>query len=117
MSFAKKHNTVVTHFDFETPSDFDYKKPANLIVEYGEDKVYPVKAIYINKKGQFGDEPVIVTDEFIVNAPSHLVDSIKEIFEDENSVKLINEGKVGFKLYSYENKFGTQYSVTWVDVK
>lgn len=117
MSFANKHNVVVASFDFETPDNFEYKKPANLIAEFGDDKVYPVKAIYINKKGKFGDEPVIITDEFILNAPSHLAESCKVILQDETSVKMINDGKVGFKLYGYTNNFGQQYGVTWVDVK
>lgn len=117
MSFAKLHNVAIAHFDFETPSDFEYKKPAHLVVEHGVDKVYPVKALYINKKGQYGDEPVIVTDEFILNAPSHLVDSVKGILLDEKSVKMINDGKVGFKFYEYKNSKGNQVGVTWVDIK
>lgn len=116
MSFAKLHNTPSASFNFATPDSFEYRKPSELVAANGTDKVYKVNALYINKKGQFGDEPVIITDECIVNAPSHLSDAVKGILLDDNSVKMINDGKVGFKLYQYENKFGTQYSVSWVDL-
>lgn len=116
MSFAKLHNTAVASFNFETPAHFTYQKPVDLAQEKGLDHVYKVNAIYINRKGKYGDEPVIITDECIVNAPSHLVDTVKNILTDENSVKLINDGKVGFKLYEYENKKGVQHGLTWVDL-
>lgn len=116
MSFANKHNAPAALFNYEIPETHQFAKPSHLVAEYGEDKVHKVKSIYINKKGKFGEEPVIVTDECLVNAPAHMVDAVKEIFQDEDSVNLINTGKVGFKFYEYTNKFGQQHSIVWVDI-
>ncbi len=116
MSFAKLHNTAVANFNFETPAHFTYQKPIDLVQENGIENVYKVNAIYINKKGKYGDEPVVITDECIVNAPSHLVDTVKNILLDDHSVQLINDGKVGFKFYEYKNSKGDQIGLTWVDL-
>ncbi len=116
MSFANLHNAVIAVFNFDTPEHFTYEKPIDLVKENGLEKVYKVNAIYINKRGKYGDEPVVVTDECIVNAPSHLVDAVKGILVDDKSVQMINDGKVGFKFYEYKNAKGDQIGLTWVDL-
>ncbi len=116
MSFAKLHNTPSAAFTFITPEGFTYEKPVDLVKVNGLDKVYKVNALYINKKGQFGDEPVVITDDCIVNAPAHLVEAVKVILFDEKSVQMINDGKVGFKFYEYKNSKGNQIGLTWVDL-
>lgn len=114
-SFAKKHNVKPSPFTFQTPENHPYKKPIELVTEFGLDKTYKVNAFYINKGGKFGDEPVIVTDDFILNAPSHLVGMVKEVLEDSESINLVLDGQVYFKFYEYENSKGSQVGVTWVD--
>lgn len=116
-SFAAKHNVKPNPFTFKTPEMHPFKKPAELVNENGIDKTYIVRAMYVNKGGQFGDEPVIVTDEFILNAPSHILDTVRGVIDDSESCHLINDGEVAFKLYEYKNKYGQQFSVTWVDVE
>lgn len=115
MSFANKHN--FKPFTYKTPESHEFVKPAELVARNGIETTYTLRAMYVNKGGQFGDEPVFITDDFILNAPSHLVSSVKEIINDGESTQLVNDGQVAFKLYEYENKFGKQYGVTWVDVE
>ena len=116
MSFSQRHNTPVANFTYEIPKTHEFIKPSHLIVENGVDFVYPVKGMFINKKGAFGDELVIVTDTHLVNAPSYLVDTAKQIMSNEKDVQAINDGLVGFKFYEYTNKFGKQIAVEWIDV-
>lgn len=116
-SFANKHNAKPNPFTFETPEHFQYSKPETLVVTNGIDETYKLNAIYVNKKGQFGDEPVFVTDNELVNAPSHMMDTVNEIMNDSESINLIIDGQVHFKFYEYKNKFGKQYGITWVDAK
>ena len=116
MSFAKKHNVKPSPFTFKTPEGHPYVKPIELANQNGIGTVYTIRAMYVNKGGKFGDEPVIVTDDFILNAPHHLVDTVREIIDDDESTQLINSGKAAFKFYSYANDKGSQLGVTWCDV-
>ena len=116
MSFAKKHNTLENPFIFNTPATFDFVKPKDLVVENGLDKVYLVKAMFINTKSEFGHSPNVVTDFCIISAPNHMLDTIKEVIQDSESVSMINKGLVGVKIYTYKNRYGTQYGLEWVDI-
>ena len=114
-SFADKHNVKPSPFTFVTPDHFEYTKPATLATLNGIDAVYKLNAIYVNKKGQFGDEPVFVTDNELVNAPRHMMDSVNDILNDSESINLILDGQVYFKIYEYKNAKGNQHGITWVD--
>lgn len=116
MSFAKKHNTT-RNFPFEIPEYFEHKDLADLAEEYGIDEVHKINAIYINKKGKFGDQPVFATDGELVNVPHHHLSVVNDILQDAESIAIINNGHAGFKLYTYENKFGTQFAVEFVDIE
>lgn len=116
-SFAKKHNTSLERlFPFEIPEHFEHADLADLVEIYGISETFKVNAIYINKKGKFGDQPVLATDNELVNAPHHLLDNCLSVLEDAESIALINNGHVGFKIYGYENKYGQQFSLEWVDL-
>lgn len=97
-NFAEKFNKKPL-FDIDT-TGFEYKKVSEL--ETGT--IYPLRGIYINKKSKFGDSPVLITDTFFVNAPAHMLDTCNEILADEESVREINRGEVGFHTYSYHNE-------------
>lgn len=114
-TFANKHNAKPNPFTFETPESHVYCKPSELVEKNGIDAVYKLNAIYVNKKGAYGDEPVLVTDNELVNAPSSLMESITGILDDSESINLIIDGQVFFKFYEYTNKYGLQHSVAWVD--
>ena len=116
MSFAKKFNTAKAQFTFEPNKDSPFFKPYELVSMNGIDKVYTLKGCYINKKGLYGNEPVLITETHFINAPSHLAETIQVVLKDENAVKLVNLDKVGFKFYEYENKYGTQLGIEWVDL-
>lgn len=116
MSFAKSHNKdIEPQFEFIIPDSHDY---ANLEALFNEnpDQVHTVRAIYINE-GKYGEQPIIATDHALVNAPAHLMRSVRGILATPKSIKAIDQGLAGFKVYTYENKYGTNYSLKWVDVK
>ena len=117
MSFANKHNVRVNPFTYETPETHTYAKPADLVRVNGLDAIYSLNAIYVNKKGMYGDEPVLVTNNELVNAPSSMMETINGILNDSESIHLINDGEVRFKFYEYTNKYGKQHGVTWLDAK
>lgn len=104
-------------FDVDT-TNFQYESLADLYNTYGKEKVYPLTAIYINTKSKFGEAPVFATDEGFVNAPSHMLDTAKEILADDEAVADINSGKVGFEIYPYKaEKFNRDcFGINFVDM-
>ena len=118
MTFARKHNTVGYKFSFEIPNSFEYYDLQQLAKKYKTlDKNYRINAIYINRKGKFGHQAVLVTDNELVNAPIHMVDTFKEILTDSDSIGMIESGVAGFKIYTYENEFGKQAGLEFVDLE
>lgn len=116
MSFANKHNQAVRLFAFEIPESFEFRTLKELYESSGKDAVHKVNMIYINKKGKYGHQPVIATDSELVNFPKHTMENILEVLEDAESVNLINNGHVGFKIYTYQNDDGEFHAPEWVDI-
>lgn len=119
MSFAAKHNKGAI-FNCNTEG-FDYKSLKDLFEDNGEDQVYVVQGIYINRKSEYGDAPVAICDSFFVNLPQHLLDDCETILKDQDDIDAIKAGKVGFKIEQYESdkkkgKDKTCYGIKWVDI-
>lgn len=114
MSFSKKFNKEKI-FNVDC-SDFEYYSLEEIYTN--DDKVYPVCGIYLNNKSLYDPAPVIATNEFYVNLPSHMFEDAKSILQDKTAIADINRGVVGFKIYKYQQKrFNKEcYSVTWVDI-
>ena len=116
MGFASKYNKT-RKFDIDT-NGFEFTSTADLFNQNGKDYVYPIRAMFINTKGKYSDNPVVATDSFFVDFPAHMCDTCREILNDDDAVAAINAGKVGFKLYSYvQKKYNRQcYGVEFVDI-
>lgn len=115
--FANKFNKA-RKFDVDT-SHFHYESLADLFTNNGKDKVYPLTAIYINTKSKYGNAPVFATDSYFVNAPSHMLDTAREILADDEAIAAINNGEVGFTIYPYTaEKFNREcFGVNFVDIE
>ena len=116
MSYATKFNKSVNKFTFKQGDNVTYVNLEDLLNMYGGD-IYPVKALYINKKSKFGDSPsVVINEDITVNLPKHLLDTIIDMINDEECVNAINNNEVKFKIYSYNDKTfnKTCYSVSWL---
>lgn len=112
--FASKYNKVT--FDYQIPEGVPYVRLAEIREKFGTDAVIPIRALYINKKSKYGNAPVVATDKGLVNLPHHLCDVAVEMLADEEFIKAVNEGKIGFKTYEYQTSYGTALSVEWVDL-
>jgi hypothetical protein len=109
-------NKGIKKFDYELTEKHEYKKLEELFKE-NEDGVYVVRMFYTNKKSMYGENEVVVTDDYIINLPKHLTETVEKIVNNEDYLKLINEGKFAFTIYEYEYKQGKEtklaYSVNW----
>lgn len=112
-SFAKSFNK--TAFDVDV-TDFEYVKLAAL---YNADAktVYRVDAMWVTKS-PLGDSPVFVVSEIgkLVNMPSHLASTVRDILSSMDAVDAIKGGKVGFTVYEYESHGKKCYNVRFVDL-
>ena len=118
MTFSKKHNTSGYKFSFEIPENFEYYDLKQLAKKHKTlDKNYRINAIYINRKGQFGPQAVLATDNELVNAPLHMTETFTDILSDSDSIGMIEAGVAGFKIYTYENKYGKQAGLEFVDLE
>lgn len=116
-SFASKFNK--TTFGIDT-TDFQYTKLADIFnseSEGGIDVVHKINGLYVHKS-QLGDSPVIVDAEAkkLVNLPSHMAETAREILADSEAVEAIKNGKVGYTIYEYESHGKKCYSISFVDL-
>ena len=124
ISFSKKYNKERL-FNVDT-SSFDYVSLETLYEQLPVDEEtgeaiqepFVVQGVYINTHSMFESAPVVAIDNCYVNLPSHLKDVCSDMISDKQSVKAINEGKVGFVIYKYfQARFQKDcYSIEWVDL-
>lgn len=112
MKLLKDLNKGVIKFNYEL-GEHTFISLEDLAKQVG-DTPQTVRMIYINKKSKFGDSPVVVTDEYLVNMPKHLMDSVNTILDEQHYIDHINNGNLAFIPYAYEygdGKIG--YSINW----
>lgn len=124
ISFSKKYNKERL-FTVDT-STFEYVSLETLYDTLAVDEEtgdviqepFIVRGVYINTHGMYDPAPVIATDNCYVNLPSHLNDVCRDMINDKQSIKAINDGKVGFIIYKYfQARFQKDcYSIEWVDL-
>lgn len=118
MKFSEKYNKSSRVFDIDT-TGFVFAKLKELYA-INKDDVHVLDGLYINDGGKFDPHPVaILSDErFLVDLPSHMTDTVKDMLKDDESIYSIKKSFVGFKVREYtDKKYGKVcYSVEWVDL-
>lgn len=104
-------------FNIDT-TGFEYITLENLYCTHGAEMIYPLTAIYINRKGIYGDAPVFATNDCLVNIPSHMLEIAEEILSDEEAIEDINNNNIGFTIYTYHSDTYNLdcYGVNFVDM-
>ena len=104
VDFAGKFNTARTRrFDADT-SQLRFESLADLYNNNGAEMIYILTGVYINTKSKYGEAPVFATPDFMVNIPSYLLATSKDIIADDAACAAINGGQVGFKIYTYRHE-------------
>ena len=116
MGITKFNKSELVFKDTEKLDTF--KSLEELFNENGVDKKYLVKGVY-NYESSYGKGCFIKSRDFNISLPTHLVDTIKSIREDKESVDEINEDKVYVEIYSYTlpDKFPNRvfYSINFTE--
>ena len=115
-SFANSFNK--TSFGIDT-ADFNYIKLSDIFNDPkngGEEVVHPINGLYVHKS-PLGDSAVIIDAESkkLVNLPSHMGETVREILQDREAIEAIKQGKVGYSIYKYDSHGKTCYSIMFVD--
>lgn len=75
-----------------------------------------VDAIMFSEKGRYGKSAFVVSGDYIVWLPKHMVKRCEEIVTDADCVEEIKSGAVAFEVLDYKDETGaTRFSVKWVD--
>lgn len=113
MTLLDKYNKNLNTFNFSSKDGVEYKKLSELF-ESGKKEI-KILSFFINTKGKYGDSAVACSEDFNINLPNHLLDTVKEMIQDEHIVKLANSGGLGIEIYQYESKkWGKNYSVNFI---
>ena len=120
MSIAK-YNKKNTQWDINTEG-FEYHTLEELASQLKKAKTDHARlyGLFINPKGNYGDEAVAIIEDAYINLPKHVVEQVKAILADDEVVAEIKDGKTGIKPYTYEDEKhnkGTLYSVEFVDIE
>ena len=78
----------------------EFKTLEQLFKENGKDEEYIVRGVYTYKSA-YGEGCFIKSDGFNISLPSHMVETVLNIREDEECVQEINDGRVEVMIYSY----------------
>ena len=98
MSITKFNKAELLFKDNERYEDFITLE--ELFTDNGAEREYLVKGVF-NYKSSYGEGCFIKSEGFNISLPSHMVETIKIIREDEESIDAINDGKIFVTIYSY----------------
>ena len=95
-----KYSNCGAKFEYDNEKEREYIK----LGELDSSKTYPIEALFINTKGKFGDQGVIISGDYIVNLPNHLTEMIEDMRQDAEMVEAINDRLFDFEIYEFESK-------------
>lgn len=103
-----KYSNGGVKFDYDNEKEREYIK----LGELDSSKTYPIEALFINTKGKYGNQGVIISGDYIVNCPQHLTDMIEEMRQDAEMVDAINQRLFNFEIYEFTSKKYNRTSVS-----
>ncbi|WNM55568.1 hypothetical protein CoNPh34_CDS0037 [Staphylococcus phage S-CoN_Ph34] len=104
----KYSNGGSPQYDYDNEKERDFIK----LAELPQDKKYTIEALFINTKGKFGNQGVIVIENYFVNLPNHLTEMIEEMRSDNEVTEAINNRELAFEIYEFTSKKYNRTSVS-----
>ena len=111
--------------------NFDKREFVSLETLYNSNPnaIYRLSGLFINTKSKYGPRPYAsgetysdegkLLDEFLVDLPMHMLDTLKEILNDDHCIEEINAGIAGFSVRQYFSKNFQKdcYSIKFEEIK
>lgn len=121
MGISKHNRNRGTVFAVDT-TGFEYKPLSDLYDAKKPDQVYSVYGAYI---GRFYSKRerreveccFVASDGFFISLPAHLVETVKEILADPESIDQMNASEAGLTIRPYEKDGETFYTADFVEVE
>lgn len=102
-------------------ADFEGKEFAKLEDLYSRDgagAIYPLQGLFINTKSKFGDKPYACTEKDLVDLPTYLEPTVKQMITDPEVIAEVNSGIVGITIRTYDHKkYGVCYTIDFVELQ
>lgn len=105
-----KFNKQSVYFDVDTEG-FQFCK----IKELKLDTDYKLLGVFL-KDGKFGTYPIYIVDGWLVDGTPSMAETVKLILADPEAVADIKNGKAGIRVRTYDNQFGKQFAIDYVDM-
>lgn len=114
-SFSNTFNKI--SFGIDT-KDYEYIKLSEVAKGSSPDAIHPINGLYVHGSA-LGDSPVVIDVQAkkLVNMPTYLGETFREILANSEAVQAIKDGKVGYTIYPYESHAKTCYGIMFVDLK
>ena len=112
---AKYQENNLPRFEFDNNKVREFINLQHLDERFPK-QTFVIHAMFINKKSRHGDSPVLILDDYSVNLPQHLTDTVKAMIQDVELVTAVNQRKIGFNIYTYRNTYGVGFSINWVEL-
>lgn len=109
-----KFNTGATSIDWGIDTqDMKYKKTSQVQLN----TEYNLRGFYVTPDNGYGKGAVLISDDFLLNAPSRFADIISNMLADQEVVEAVKAGKCAFKVYTFESKQfkRTGYGIEFID--
>lgn len=75
-------------------------------VAEGNKTTFTVRGCFVHNKSKFGESGVIVTDNYNIDVPRHLIKYIKVVLAEPEMIRAVNDGKCGFSCSTYTDNHG-----------
>ena len=114
MGILDEFNKEVVIYEYDLPED---KRNFYNLSEIYNSGVYhkEVKGFFINTKGKYGENAIVVSDDCFISLPQHLTEVVKKMMHNTTITELINKGMIYLRIRPYNKGNNTYYSVVWLD--
>ena len=105
-------------FDLPDSIQGTYLKLREAAIKYGEDPIPVIGfGVSLNKSPRAVSEKNawVATEEEFINIPGFQIPEVEAMLADRNAINLTKQGHLAIEIVSYENQYGSQLKVKWVD--
>lgn len=83
--------------------EYKFVKIKDLVA--ADKKTVTIRGLFFTKSEQFGLQPNAIIDGALLNLPTHIVDTVKEMLNDDGCVAAIKRGECGVTFRKYDSKY------------
>lgn len=65
---------------------------------------FQIFGVFITSSNEYGKQPVAIGNDFLVNLPTHQLETVEEILKNQEAVKAIDNGECSLKIRTYNSK-------------